>query len=55
VLLSFAERERLAREILDEIFGGNSESGQAGIAVKKPRSPNLNSGSAAANLDGEFG
>jgi hypothetical protein len=38
VPLSFAERERLAREILDEIRGGNSENGQAGIAVKKPRS-----------------
>ena len=51
VPLSFAERERVAREILEEIFGGNSEKGQAGIAVKKPRSPNLNRGSAAASLD----
>ena len=124
VPLSFAERERLAREILDELFGlptrhearrkkfwlttregeivsavvagysnreiaeyfkisedtveqhlnnifeqlgvatrlelalratgwlGGPEDGDAaGIAVKKPRSPNLNSGSAAASLD----
>jgi hypothetical protein len=56
VPLSFAERERLAREILDEIRGGNPENGDAaGIAVKKPRSPNLNRGSAAASLDEPFG
>ncbi|MGE5053697.1 MAG: LuxR C-terminal-related transcriptional regulator [Acidobacteriota bacterium] len=128
VPLSFAERERLAREILDEIFGppawdetrqkkfglipreleivsavvagfSNREIGQyfkisedtvkqqlnnifaklgvatrlqlalrstgwldspedgdaAGVAVKKPRRPNLNSGSAAASLDELFG
>ena len=53
VPLSFAERER-AREILEEIFGGNSEKGHAGIAVKKPRTPNLNSGSAAVSLDEGF-
>lgn len=52
VPLSFAERERLAREILEDIFSGNPEHGEAtGIAVKKPRSPNLNRGSAAASLD----
>jgi hypothetical protein len=45
--LSFAERERLAKEILEDIFGGDPETGEAtGIAVKKPRSPNLNTGSA---------
>jgi hypothetical protein len=52
VPLSFAERERLAQEIVDELFRGNLEGGDAaGISVKKPRSPNLNSGSAAASLD----
>jgi hypothetical protein len=52
VPLSFAERERLAQEILDELFRGNLEGGDAaGIAVKKPRNPNLISGAAAASLD----
>ena len=50
--LSFAERERLAREILGEIRGVNPGDGDAaGIAVKKPRNPHLNRGSAAASLD----
>jgi DNA-binding CsgD family transcriptional regulator len=128
VPLSFAERERLAREILDEIFspptrdemrqkkfgltpreleivsvivagyskkeiaehfkisentvknyllrifdkvgvatrlelvlrafgrlGGPEDADAAGIAVKKPRNPNLKRGSTAANLDEPFG
>jgi hypothetical protein len=50
VPLSFAERERLAQEIVDEIRGGNPQDGDAGIAVKKPRIPNLNRGSAAIAL-----
>jgi len=112
VPLSFAERERLAREIVDERFspptraemrqkrkfgltpreleivssvvagysnreiaeyfkisentvelvlrafgrlGGPDDADAAGIAVKKPRNPHLNSGSAAANPDEPFG
>jgi DNA-binding CsgD family transcriptional regulator len=34
--------------------GGRDEADEAGIAVKKPKSPNLNSGAAAASLDDVF-
>ena len=34
---------------------GSEEGDAAGVAVKKPRSPNLNRGSAAASLDQLFG
>jgi DNA-binding CsgD family transcriptional regulator len=36
-------------------MGGRDDADEAGIAVKKPKSPNLNSGSAAARLDEQFG
>jgi|SRR3954467_10233181 hypothetical protein len=51
VPLSFAERERLAQEILQDILANPEHGDAAGIAVKKPRSPNLNRGSTAASLD----
>ena len=38
-----------------EWLGGAEDADAAGIAVKKPKSPNLNRGSAAANLDKLFG
>jgi DNA-binding NarL/FixJ family response regulator len=34
--------------------GGREDADEAGIAVKRPKSPNLNSGSAAASLDDVF-
>jgi DNA-binding NarL/FixJ family response regulator len=37
------------------LMGGKDDADEAGIAVKKPKSPNLNSGSAAASLDEQFG
>ena len=36
-------------------IGGRDDADEAGISVKKPKSPSLNSGSAAARLDEEFG
>jgi hypothetical protein len=51
VPLSFAERERLAQEILQDILANPEHGDAAGIVVKKPRNPNLNRGSAAASLD----
>jgi len=36
-------------------LGGAEDPDAAGIGVKKPKSPNLNRGSAAANLDELFG
>jgi len=35
--------------------GGRDDADEAGIAVKKPKSPNLNCGSSAASLDEGFG
>ncbi len=35
--------------------GGRDDADEVGIAVKKPKRPNLNSGSSAASLDEEFG
>jgi len=32
-----------------------ADGDEAGIAVNRPKSPNLNSGSAAASLDEQFG
>ena len=37
------------------LMGGKDDADEAGIAVKKPKRPNLNSGSAAASLDEQFG
>jgi len=37
------------------LMGGKDDADEAGIAVKRPKSPNLNSGSAAASLDEQFG
>jgi DNA-binding NarL/FixJ family response regulator len=37
------------------LMAGRDDADEAGIAVKKPKSPNLNSGSAAASLDEQFG
>jgi hypothetical protein len=52
--LGVATRLELALRVA-EWLGGPEDPDAAGIVVKKPRSPNLNSGSAAASLDELFG
>ena len=37
------------------LMGGKDDADEAGIAVKRPKSPNLNSGSTAASPDEGFG
>jgi two-component system, NarL family, nitrate/nitrite response regulator NarL len=51
--LGVSTRLELSLFALNRAFGGpeDEDADAAGIAVKKPKRPNLNSGSAAANLD----
>ena len=55
--LGVSTRLELALLAIREIpgIGGRDDADEAGIAVKKPKRPSLNSGSAAACLDEQFG
>lgn len=53
----FKISEDAVKRHLSDFFDklGRDDADEAGIAVKRPKSPNLNSGSAAASLDEQFG
>jgi DNA-binding CsgD family transcriptional regulator len=53
--LGVSSRVELLFLALGESSDGPEDPDTAGFAVKKPKSPNLNSGSAAASLDDEKG
>ena len=55
--LGVSTRLELALLAIRDIPGmvGRDNADEAGIAVKKPKNPNLNSGSVAAPLDEQFG